>query len=208
VASAARVAGARELAVLRANAIKLAGVEMERDMPGRPPSGAGAIGAIDHKIAEIAPVAPPQDRDPLAFMDAWRVKRNETLTLVDTLQVLGELERHAEATQARARTPERGFARRGRYTGPGQRSRGADRSGGNALGVEIHSAALRQKAEERRAEAARAEAKFNIAKEADASWRQPGARHALAPGLARPVASRRSRGQAVAEKRLRNCARR
>ena len=111
-------------------------------------------------------------RDPLAFIDAWRMKRNEALTLVDALRQSEDAARRAE---------EEGERMRERLTAA-LRAAGVahDDSGGlealieaaeTALVDEVKLVTLRQKAEERRAEAARAEAKLRNAKEADANWR-------------------------------------
>ena len=114
--AAARLAGARELAALRERAIRIAGVEAERARAKADLDAADkAIGALDHEIAAIAPAAPPHGRDPLAFIDAWRVKRDEALTLVEALRRSEDAARRAEDEgAARARPPERGFARRRR----------------------------------------------------------------------------------------------
>ena len=103
-AGAARVAGARELAALRERDIKLAGVEAERARAKADLEAAEkAIGALDQEIATIAPVAPPHGRDALAFIDAWRAKRNEALTLIDALRRSEDAERRAEAEGERTR---------------------------------------------------------------------------------------------------------
>ena len=130
-----------------------------------------AIAALDLEIATIAPVASPQGRDPLAFIDAWRAKRNEALTLVDALQRSEDAERRAEDEGERTR--ERlSAALRATGVVPDQNSdlEALIEAAETALSAEAQFAALRQKAEERRAEAARAEAKLRIAKEADANW--------------------------------------
>ncbi len=91
------VANARELAALRERAIKLAGVEAERARAAADLEAADkAIAALDHEIAAIAPAAPPQGRDPLAFIDAWRTKRDEALALVEALRGTEDAERRAE----------------------------------------------------------------------------------------------------------------
>ena len=74
-----------------------------------------SIAALDLEIATITPVAPPQGRDALAFIDAWRAKRNEALTLIDAVRRSEDAERGAEDEGERTRErAERGFARRGR----------------------------------------------------------------------------------------------
>ena len=173
-AGAARVAGARELAVLRERAIKLAGVEAERERAKADLEGADkAIAALDHEIAASAPTAPPQGRDPLAFIDAWRAKRNEALTLIETLRQSEDAERRAEDEGERVRERLRAALRAAGVTH--DQMSGLDaliEAAETALADEAKLGTLRQKAEERRAEAARAEAKLKIAKEADANWRK------------------------------------
>ena len=169
---AARVAGARELAALRERAVKLAGVEAEREHAEADLKAADkSIAALDLEIATIAPVAPPQGRDALAFIDAWRAKRNEALTLIDALKRLEDAQRRAENEGERTR--ERlSAALRATDVVHDQVSdlEALIEAAETALAAEAQLAALRQKAEERRAESARAEAKLRIAKEADANW--------------------------------------
>jgi uncharacterized protein YhaN len=174
VAGAARVAGARDLAVLRERAIKLAGIEAERARAKADLEAAHkAIAALDEEIAAIAPASPPEGRDPLAFIDAWRAKRNEALTLIDALRQSEDAERRAEDEGKRM----------GERLSAALRSAGVvhDRMSGleafieaaeTALADEAKFATLRQKAEERRAEADRAEAKLRNAQEADCNWRK------------------------------------
>jgi uncharacterized protein YhaN len=171
-AGAARVAGARELAALRERAVKLAGVEAERVHAEADLEAADkVVAALELEIAMIAPVAPPQGRDALAFIDAWRAKRNEALTLTDALRRSEDAERRAEDEGERTR--ERLSAAL-RATGlvPDQNGdlEALIEAAETALSAEAQFVALRQKAEERRAESARAEAKLRIAKEADANW--------------------------------------
>ena len=171
-AGAARVAGARELAALRERAIKLAGVEVEREHAKADLEAADkAVAALDLEIATIAPVAPPQGRDALGFIDAWRLKRNEALTLVDALRRSEDGERRAKDEGERTR--ERlSAALRATGVVPDENSdlEALIEAAETALSAEAQFAALRQKAEERRAEVTRAEAKLRIAKEADVNW--------------------------------------
>ena len=171
-ANAARVAGARELAALRERARKVAGVEAEREHAKADLEAAEkSIGALDHEIATIAPVAPPQGRDALAFIDAWRVKRNEALTLVEALRRSEDAERRAEDEGERTRERLSAALRvAGVVHDQTSDLEALIEAAEMALGAEAQFAALRQKAEERRAEAVRAEAKLKIAKEADANW--------------------------------------
>ena len=171
-AGATRLAGARELAALRERAIKLAGVEAERARAKADLEAAEkAVAALDHEVAAIAPAAPPQGRDPLAFIDAWRMKRKEALTLIDALRQSEDAARRAE---------EEGERMRARLTAA-LRAAGVSHDGGGlealieaaetTLVDEVKLATLRQKGEERRTEAARAEAKLRNAREVDANWR-------------------------------------
>jgi uncharacterized protein YhaN len=169
---AARVAGARELAALRERTIKIAGVEAERARAKADLEAAEkAIGALDHEIVTIAPVAPPQGRDPVAFIDAWRSRRNEALTLVEALRRAEDAERRAEDEGGRTRDRLRGALRAaGVADDPNSDLEALIEAAETALSVAAQFAALWQKAEDRRAETVRAEAKLRSAKEADANW--------------------------------------
>jgi uncharacterized protein YhaN len=171
-AGAARVAGARELAALRERAIKLAGVEAERARAKADLEAADeAIGALDHEIAAIAPAAPPHGRDALAFIDVWRMKQSEALALVDALRRSEQAERRAEDEGERVRERLSAALRAAGVTHDGDDGLEAlIEAAETALGDEAKLATLRQKADERRAEAARAEARLRIAKEADLNW--------------------------------------
>ena len=172
LAGAARVAGARELADLRQRAIKLAGVELEREHAKADLEAADkAIAALDLEITTIAPVVAPQGRDALGFIDAWRLKRNDALTLIDALRRAEDAE-HRSADEG-ARTRERlSAALRATGVVPDENSdlEALIEAAETALSAEAQFAALRQKAEERRAEVTRAEVKLGAAKEADANW--------------------------------------
>jgi uncharacterized protein YhaN len=171
-AGAVRVAGARELAALRERAIKLAGVELEREHAKADLEAADkAIAGLELEIATIAPVASPQGRDALGFIDAWRAKRNEALTLVDALRRSDDAERCAEDEGDRTRERLSAALRAASVVHDHNSDLEAlIEAAETALSAEAQFAALRQKAEERRAEVSRAEAKFGIAKEADANW--------------------------------------
>jgi uncharacterized protein YhaN len=172
-AGATRLAGARELAALRERAIKLAGVEADRARAKRDLEAADkAVAALDHEIMGLAPASPPQGRDPLAFIDAWRMKRREALTLVDALRQSEDAARRAEEESERMRARLTAALRAaGVAYGDGGGLEALIEAAEMALVDEVKLATLRQKAEERRAEAARAEAKLRNAKEADANWR-------------------------------------
>ena len=171
-AGAARLAGARELAALRERAVKLAGLEVEREHARADLEAADkAVAALELEIAAIAPIVPPQGRDALGFIDGWRAKRNEALTLVDALRCLEDAERraHDEGERTRERLS---VALRATGVVADQNSHleALIEAAETALSAGAQFAALRQKAEERRAEVSRAEAKLGIAKEADADW--------------------------------------
>jgi uncharacterized protein YhaN len=171
-AGAARLAGARELAALRERLIKLAGLEVEREHARADLEAADkSIAALDLEITTIGPVAPPQGRDALAFIDAWRAKRNEALTLTDALRRSEDVERRAEGEGGRTRERLSAALRAaGVAHGPMSGLEALVETAETALAAEAQFAALRHKAEERRAEVSRAEAKLGIAKEADANW--------------------------------------
>ena len=171
-AGATRLAGARELAGLRERAVKLAGVEAERQHAEADLETADkSIAALDLEITTIGPVAPPQGRDALAFIDAWRAKRNEALTLTDALRRSEDAQRCAEDEGGRTRERLSAALRAaGVAHDPMSGLEALIDTAETALAAEAQFAALRQKAEERRAEVTRAEAKLRIAKEADANW--------------------------------------
>ena len=171
-AGATRLAGARELAGLRERAVKLAGVEAERQHAEADLETADkSIAALDLEITTIGPVAPPQGRDALAFIDAWRAKRNEALTLTDALRRSEDAERRAEDDGSRTRERLSAALRAaGVAHDPMSGLEALIDTAETALAAEAQFAALRQKAEERRTERARAEAKLRIAKEADDTW--------------------------------------
>ncbi len=150
-AGAARVARAQELAALRERAVKLAGVEAEREHAEADLEAADkSIAALNLEIATIAPVAQTQGRDELAFMDAWRGKRNEALTLIDALRRSEDAERPAQ---------DEGESTRERLCAA-LRAAGVahDQMGGLEALVGTTETTLA------------AEAKLRIAKEADANW--------------------------------------
>ena len=153
-AGATRLAGARELAGLRERAVKLAGVEAERQHAEADLETADkSIAALDLEITTIGPVAPPQGRDALAFIDAWRAKRNEALTLTDALRRSEDAERRAEDEGGRTRERLSAALRAaGVAHDPMSGLEALIDTAETALAAEAQFAALRQKAEERRAE--------------------------------------------------------
>ena len=188
-AGATRVAGARELAALRERKIKLAGVEAERERAKADLEVADkSIRALDHEIATIAPAAPPRGRDPLAFIDAWRIKRNEALALVEALRRAEDAERRAE---------DEGERMRERLSAALSAAGVADdeASGLEAL-IEAAETALGERGETRDPAAEgggasrRGRSRRGQAQKCKGSRRQlaerPGARHAPGRGLARP----------------------
>ena len=173
-AGAARLSGAHELAGLRERKIKIAGVEAERERARADLKAADeAIAALKLEIMSLAPVAAPQGCDPLAFIDAWRTKRDEALTLIDALRQSEDSERRAEEEEKRIRERLNAALSAADVAHHGDGGLEAlIEAAEAALGDEAKLAALRQKAEERRVEAARAEAKLKAATAADANWRK------------------------------------
>ncbi len=173
-AGAARLAGARELAALRERAIKIAGVEAELARAQADLEAAEkSIATLDRDIAALSPAPPPPARDPLAFIDAWRMKRDEALTLAEALRQADDAARRAKDDGARAR--ERlGAALLAAGVAYEERRplEALIEAAETAIGDEAKLVALRQKAEERGAEAARAEAKLKTAQDGDANWRR------------------------------------
>ena len=173
-AGAARLASARELAALRERAIKIAGLEAECARTKADLEAAEkTIGALGHEIAALSPAAPPHGRDPLAFIDAWRIRRDEALTLAEALRQSGRAASSAQDDGRRVREALCAALRAASVAYDDDASLdGLIEAAELALGDEAKLAALRQKAEERRADAARAERKVKSALEADANWRK------------------------------------
>jgi uncharacterized protein YhaN len=172
-AGVARMAGARELAALRERASKLAGVEAERALARADVEAADkAIVALEREIISIAPAPPPEARDALAFIDAWRAKRSEALTLVGALRASEDALRRAEEEGERMRERLSAALSAAGVAEGGGSLEAMIETAEAALGEQAKLAALRRQAEERRAEAARADAKLKNAKDADANWRK------------------------------------
>jgi uncharacterized protein YhaN len=171
---AARLAGARELAALRERAIKLAGVEAERARAQADLGAAeAAIVALDREIAALSPAPPPPARDPLAFIDAWRMKRDDALAQAEALRHADDSARRAEDDGERARQRLAAALRAAGVThDPRDTLEALTEAAETALGDEAKLAALRLKADERAAEAARAEVRLKTAQDRDADWRR------------------------------------
>jgi uncharacterized protein YhaN len=172
-AGAARLANARELAARRERAMTLAGVEAECARAKADLDAAeSALEAVNREIASAAPAAPPAGRDILSFIDAWRVKRDEALSAMAGLDEIKDARRRIEDEAAVGRRAlsealqEAGVAHD--PEGPGEALIEAAEA---AIAGEAKLMGLRQKAEERRAEAARGAGKFGNASEAELSWR-------------------------------------
>jgi uncharacterized protein YhaN len=173
-AGAARFANASELAAQRERAVKLAGVEAECARARADLDGAErALQALEHEIAVLMPVAPPKGREPLSFLDAWRVRREEAVAIVATLR---------DAKDA-ARRANDGASRACRALSEALRAAGAPHSADGALEALIESAeaaiegeakveSLRQKARDRGADVVRVESRLKGALEEDARWRR------------------------------------
>ena len=164
--------------------------------------GQGDRRARSSRSRRLRPPRRRKGRDALAFIDAWRVKRNEALTLIDALRQSEDAERRAEDEGERMR--ERLSA--------ALRAAGVahDQISGLEALIEAAETALADEAKladacgrRRRSAAPRRLAprpSSEIAKEADANWRS-----SLARGVRRDVAwrgrrrARARRGQAIAE---------
>ncbi len=173
-AGTVRLANARELAAQRERAIKLAGVEAEcarakadLDVAER------ALHALDHEIAALMPAAPPKGREPLSFLEAWRVRRGEAMAIVAALRDAKEAARRAND----------GALRACRALSDALKAAGAPHAADSALEALIEAAeaavateakveSFRQKARDRRADVARAECKLKGALEGDTRWRR------------------------------------
>ncbi len=171
-AGAARLANARELAAARERAMTLAGVEAEcARVKSDLDEAERALNGLAHEIIALAPATPPPARDPLAFIDAWRARRDETLAVVEGLR----------ETEDDVRRFGEGAERARRALGDGLRAAGVahDADGSLALLIEAAEAAvggaakadaLRQKVKERRAEVRRAEAMLQKAQNDETRW--------------------------------------
>jgi len=173
-AGAARLANARELAALRERAMTLAGVEADCARAKADLDAAEtALEALNREIESAAPVAPPAGRDILSFVDAWRVKRDEALSAIAGLDEVKDARRRIEDDAAAGRRALSEALREGGVAhDPEGSGEALVEAAEAAIAREAKLAALRQKAEERRADAARAEGKSRNASEADANWRK------------------------------------
>ena len=186
VTGAARLAGARELAAVRERAIKVAGVEAECAGARVDLDAADkALVAIDHEIAGLMPATPPAGRDPLSFLDAWRIKRDEALGLIAALGEAKDAARRLDRDESRVRG---GLADSLRAAGV---SAGADETletlmeaAEAAIYREAKAETLRQKVKERRADVRRAETRLKAAEEDDARWRDAWGRASAGSWLA------------------------
>ncbi len=170
---AARLASARELAAIRERAIKVAGVEAECARARADLDAADkALVAIDHEIAALMPATPPAGRDPLSFLDSWRVKRDETLALIAALGEAKDVARRLDQDATRVRDGlAEGLRAAGAPPGPDQTLETLLEAAEMVIDREAKAEALRQKAKERRAEVGRAETRLNAAEKDDARWR-------------------------------------
>jgi uncharacterized protein YhaN len=172
-AGAARLANARELAAQRERAMTLAGVEADRARAKADLDAAeSALAALNREIESAAPVAPPAGRDMLSFVDAWRVKRDEALSAIAGMDEIKDARRRIEDEAAFGRrTLSEALQEAGVAHDPEGSSETLIEAAEAAIAGDAKLVGLRQKAEERRADAARAAGKLKSATEADASWR-------------------------------------
>ena len=178
-AGAARLANARELAAQRERAMTLAGVEADCARAKADLDAAEtALEALNREIESAAPVAPPAGRDMLSFIDAWRVKRDEALSAIAGLDEIKDARRRIEDEAAVGRRALSEALQSGVAHDPEGSGEALIEAAEAAIAGDAKLVGLRQKAEERRAEAARAEGKL---KSAHGSGRE------LARGVARGV---------------------
>jgi uncharacterized protein YhaN len=171
-AGATRLANARELAVARERAMTLAGIEAEcvRAKADLDEADRALIG-LAHEIAALAPATPPAGRDTLAFLDAWRARRDETLALAEDLRETEDsVRRLGEDAERVRRTLSDGLL-------AASVAHDADASldllieaAEAAVGEAAKAEALRQKVKDRRADVRRAEAKFETAQQDETRW--------------------------------------
>ncbi|MBV8104423.1 MAG: AAA family ATPase [Hyphomicrobiales bacterium] len=103
-AGAARLANARELAAARERAMKLAGVEAECARARVDFAGADQmVQALDCEILAFLPAPPPEGRDALGFLNAWRARRDDALAIVEALRDMKDAARRADHEDSKVR---------------------------------------------------------------------------------------------------------
>ncbi len=172
-AGAARIANARELAGARERAIKLAGVEAEcARVKSDLDAADNSLRALVREIAAAMPAPPPAGREPLAFLDAWRMRRDEALGVIAALRETKEAMRRVYDVGERTREGLTGALRGASILhDPDADMEVLIDTAERAVAEEAKLESLRQKARERRADAARAETKLKAAADEDARWR-------------------------------------
>jgi uncharacterized protein YhaN len=172
-AGAARFANARELATARERARTLAGVEVEAARAKTDLEAAEkALQALDCEIAAAMPATPPVGRDPLAFLDAWRSRRDEALALMEALRGLKDDMRRLAEDAARTRDSVSEALRAAGVAHDAQAGlEPLIDAAEAALGEAAEAETRRQRIKERRSHVTRAEAKLKAAVEEEAAWR-------------------------------------
>ena len=107
-AAATRLAHAHEVAAARERAVKLAGLVAERaQVRTRMETAEADLAMLSAEIAAVSPIVAPAGRDALAYLDAWRVRRDDALALIarfdEMKEEAGRVNERAERTRARAR---------------------------------------------------------------------------------------------------------
>ena len=172
-ASAERLAHAHELAAARQRAVKLAGLEAERlRLRAELEQSEAEVEAAKAEIGAILPVAAPAGRDPLAFLDAWRARRDEALKLIERLGEMKEEARRVNDAAERTRRALGGaLGAAGVRFDPEEGIETLAEAAQAAIDAEAKVEGLRRAAKERRADLARAGSRLKTATEEDARWR-------------------------------------
>jgi uncharacterized protein YhaN len=172
-AGAVRLANARELAAARERAIKLAGVEAECTRARADLASAeSALHALDSEIAALMPASPPNGRDTLSFLDAWRTRRDEAVALVCAIKEAKDAARRAFEDSERSRRGLSGaLSAAGILHSTDDPLNALTEAAEIAIADEVRFEGLRQKAKDRRAGVARAESKLKDALDQDVRWR-------------------------------------
>ena len=172
-ASATRLAHAHEVAAQRERAVKLAGLDAGRATARAELNAAEAeLQALNAEIAALMPVAAPAGREPLAFLDAWRARRAEALTLIGRLDDMKDEARRVDAVAERTRKALCAALRAASVAFDPERGVEALIDAAEyAIAMEAEVENFRRAVRERRAEAVRAESRLKSAVEEDARWR-------------------------------------
>ena len=172
-ASGLRIAHAREIAASRERARRLAVAEAGCNQArGEVAAAEASIQATSREVSALLPFVAPTTRNRLAFVEAWRGRRREALAQMAKLGAMKEEARRVNVVAERTRKAlGAALTAAGAPYDPEFAADAMMEKAEAAIGAEARFAALRQKAKERRAEAARAESRLKAAEEDDARWR-------------------------------------